>query len=211
MPKELTGRHVFAITASAFTIIIAVNVTMAVNAVQTFPGLEVKNSYVASQQFQSLREAREDLGWHVSPSYAGGELRLAFTDAAGQPVVVQNLQVLVGRTTVSQDDVHPEFQAEGGSFVAPLSLGRGKWMLQVQAEAEDGTPYGLQWTLFRSALAAGDATDASQFWMGHAAVTTPDAHFAAERFARGGTGQAGVTAAPFEAWIDEWQMASKTR
>ena len=84
MTKELTGRHVFLITATAFGIIIAVNVTMAVNAVKTFPGLEVKNSYVASQQFQNRRDAQEALGWRVSPVYEGGYLTLAFTDDAGQ-------------------------------------------------------------------------------------------------------------------------------
>jgi predicted secreted hydrolase len=42
--------------------------------------------------------------------------------------------------------------------------------------------------------------------MGHAAVTTPDAHFVTERLARGGIGQAGVQADPFEAWIDDWQL-----
>ena len=34
----------------------------------------------------------------------------------------------------------------------------------------------------------------------------PDAHHVAERFARGGIGQAGVQAHPFKAWIDDWQM-----
>lgn len=139
MTKELTGRHVFAITATAFGIIIAVNVTMAVNAVQTFPGLEVKNSYVASQQFQTRRDAQDELGWSINPAYDDGYLTLAFTDGAGQPVKVESLEVLVGRTTVSQDDVHPEFHLEGGRYVAPLELGRGKWMLQVQATAADGT------------------------------------------------------------------------
>lgn len=42
--------------------------------------------------------------------------------------------------------------------------------------------------------------------MGHAALTTPEQHFVAERLARGGIGQAGVTAAPFAAWIDNWRM-----
>ena len=47
--------------------------------------------------------------------------------------------------------------------------------------------------------------------MGHAAITTPSDHLVAERLARGGIGQAGVTlggAAPFLAWIDDWQMLS---
>ena len=86
------------------------------------------------------------------------------------------------------------------------------WYLTATLTGPDGTPYGLQWTLFRSALApeAGAGWDAPQLWMGHAAVTTPDRHFVTERLARGGVGQAGVTAAPFAAWIDDWQMAGDT-
>ena len=42
--------------------------------------------------------------------------------------------------------------------------------------------------------------------MGHAAVTTAARHSVAERWARGGTGQAGATGSPFAAWIDEWAM-----
>ena len=78
------------------------------------------------------------------------------------------------------------------------------WYLTANLMAEDGTDYGVQWTLFRSALSPND--DPAPIWMGHAAVTAPDAHYAAERFARGDTGQAGVTAAPFTAFIDDWQM-----
>ena len=72
----------------------------------------------------------------------------------------------------------------------------------------DGTDYGVQWTLFRTALAPGigEGWGDPQLWMGHAAITTPARHFVTERLARGGIGQAGVTAAPFHAWIDEWQM-----
>ena len=42
--------------------------------------------------------------------------------------------------------------------------------------------------------------------MGHAAVTRADTHRTSEKFARGGVGQAGVEANPFQAWIDSWQM-----
>jgi predicted secreted hydrolase len=82
------------------------------------------------------------------------------------------------------------------------------WYLTANLTAQDGTPYGLQWTLFRSALAPQEGTGwtAPQLWMGHAAVTTPDDHFVSERLARGGIGQAGVTAEPFAAWIDDWTL-----
>lgn len=94
---------------------------------------------------------------------------------------------------------HPDFRIEW-------------WYLTANLTAEDGTDYGLQWTLFRSALAPGEAAGwaSPQVWFAHAAVTTPDAHHVAERFARGGIGQADVTAAPFEARIDDWRMAGET-
>nr|WP_254796958.1 lipocalin-like domain-containing protein [Sulfitobacter albidus] len=83
------------------------------------------------------------------------------------------------------------------------------WYLTANMTGPDGTAYGLQWTLFRSALAPEERPgwESPQVWFAHAAVTTPQAHHVAERFARGGIGQAGVRAAPFAAWIDEWQLA----
>lgn len=83
------------------------------------------------------------------------------------------------------------------------------WYLTANLTSPDGAEYGLQWTLFRSALAPGEAEgwESPQVWFGHAAVTSATTHLATERFARGGTGQAGVTAEPFAAWIDDWQMA----
>lgn len=82
------------------------------------------------------------------------------------------------------------------------------WYLTATLQGEDGRDYGIQWTLFRSALAPESRDDwtSPQIWMGHAGLTTPDRHFVAERFARDGVGQAGVTTSPFRAWIDDWDM-----
>ena len=87
------------------------------------------------------------------------------------------------------------------------------WYLTATLQGPDGTNYGIQWTLFRSALAPETSSDwtAPQLFMGHAGLTTPTEHHSAERLARGGTGQAGVTATPFRAHIDDWQMASTTQ
>ncbi|EBA17932.1 hypothetical protein RSK20926_19377 [Roseobacter sp. SK209-2-6] len=91
---------------------------------------------------------------------------------------------------------HPDFRIEW-------------WYLTANLKDNNGRDYGVQWTLFRSALKPGEAPgwQSPQIWMGHAGLTTMDQHFSAERLARGGTGQAGVTSAPFEAWIDDWHMA----
>ncbi len=84
------------------------------------------------------------------------------------------------------------------------------WYLTANLKSADGKDYGLQWTLFRSALEPSERADWSspQIWMGHAAITSQHKHYVAERLARGGVGQAGVTANPFSAWIDNWHMSS---
>jgi len=98
---------------------------------------------------------------------------------------------------------HPDFRIEW-------------WYLTATLQGADGQDYGVQWTLFRTALRPEKANveapgwQSPQLWMGHAALTTPNRHFVAERRARGGIGQAGVTSDPFEAWIDEWQMVGKS-
>jgi predicted secreted hydrolase len=83
------------------------------------------------------------------------------------------------------------------------------WYVTANLTGPDGTPYGIQWTLFRSALRPedGEGWETPQLWMGHAGMTTPDQHFVAERLARGGVGQAEVTPEPFAARIDDWEMA----
>lgn len=137
---QITGRQVFAFTAGAFGIIIAVNVLMAYKAVSTFPGLEVKNSYVASQNFDTERRAQEALGWDMVPEYdPAGVLILKFTDAAGLPVSLGDLSVLVGRSTSAAEDARPQFVHEGGLYTASITLAPGHWMLKVEARAKDGT------------------------------------------------------------------------
>ncbi|MBV0890995.1 FixH family protein [Paracoccus sp. Z118] len=141
MARELTGKHVLAITLSAFGVIIAVNMVMAVQAVRTFPGLEVRNSYVASQSFDEDRAAQDRLGWTVTPEYDGRELTLMIRDRIGNPAPVSTLAATVGRPTHGRDDQTAEFTYENGLFRAPLTLGPGVWNLRLQATARDGTEF----------------------------------------------------------------------
>ena len=82
------------------------------------------------------------------------------------------------------------------------------WYLTATLTGDDGQDYGIQWTLFRTALEPrqSDGWASPQLWMGHAGLTTPDTHYVAERLARDGIGQAGVQADPFHAFIDDWEM-----
>jgi nitrogen fixation protein FixH len=138
---EFTGRKAAMVVVGAFSIIIAVNLTLAYQAVSTFPGLEVPNSYVASQVFDDNRNAQVALGWTLTPDYdqADKRLYLAFTDANGQPAKLSDLSVLVGRLTVDRDDQRPDFVEAAGLWTAPLDLAPGPWLLRIEARSADGT------------------------------------------------------------------------
>ena len=118
MKSELTGRKVFLIAAGAFGIIIGVNIVMAVQAVRTFPGLEVANSYVASQTFDAERTAQEALGWTLDQHYDKGELVLSFRDRDGLPVKLRSIEGTIGRPTEAREDIAAAFECRAGGALA---------------------------------------------------------------------------------------------
>lgn len=139
--KPLTGRKVLAITVSFFAVIIAVNVTLAVQAVSTFPGLEVANSYVASQRFDAERTAQLGLGWTLAVQASADRITLALTGADGAAVVPATLDVKLGRSTEVSQDQTPVFVLTNGVYQAPVALHPGKWVIWIKATAADGTLY----------------------------------------------------------------------
>lgn len=96
---------------------------------------------------------------------------------------------------------HPEYRLEW-------------WYLTANLKSANGTRFGVQWTLFRNGIRPGPFEDKeagwhrNEVWLAHAALSRPNDHHFADRAARGGAGQAGVTAQPFKAWIDHWQLQS---
>lgn len=138
--RKITGTHVLIGFVTAFGIIIAVNFTLAYNAVATFPGLEVKNTYVASQEFDEKRAAQEALGWTIEADHRDGQVILSITDANG-PVQVQSLTATLGRATTVADDQSPDFTFDGTAYVAPVELRDGNWNIRMVAVAQDGTPF----------------------------------------------------------------------
>lgn len=139
--KEFTGRKMLALVVGSFALIIGVNLFMAYKAVATFPGLETKNSYVASQSFDADRAAQESLGWNVSGYASGGLIVLSITDAEGKPVRVESLTSTLGRATHVNEDLSPAFEFDGTAYVAPVELAPGNWNLRMAAVAQDGTNF----------------------------------------------------------------------
>ena len=94
------------------------------------------------------------------------------------------------------------------------------WYVTANLEDAAGRPWGLQWTLFRTAVrppgsmpdSADNPWQSDQVFMAHFAVSSPDRHQGFQRYARGGDHggirQAGVEAEPFAAWLDDWRLES---
>ncbi|MBO6882268.1 MAG: FixH family protein [Marivita sp.] len=143
MAKEskLTGWHALAIFGGCFAVIISVNLVLAYSAVKTFPGLEVKNSYVASQEFDVRRAEQEALGWNVYAEAKGGLLILSIKDDQGKPVQAGSLDAVLGRATHVQDDRTPDFAFDGRAYVARETLAPGNWNIRMKATSLDGVPF----------------------------------------------------------------------
>ena len=137
--STLTGRKVALMFCAAFAVIIGVNLTLAFKAVATFPGLEVKNSYVASQAFDKDRAAQLALGWEVSARIDAETLILTI-DRDGRPVQPKITSAVLGRATSVAQDQFPALRFTGRHFEAPIApTGAGNWNLRLVAEAADGT------------------------------------------------------------------------
>lgn len=136
----LTGRKVAMMFCGAFAVIISVNLTLAYQAVATFPGLEVKNSYVASQHFDANRKAQEALGWDVGATLVARTLTLSIT-SGGAPVEAKLISATLGRATNVAHDETPAFKFDGHAFVAPVNATHGYWNLRLVAEADNGVRF----------------------------------------------------------------------
>jgi nitrogen fixation protein FixH len=139
--REIKGRHVLFGFVGAFGVILTANLTLAFNAVSTFPGVETRNSYTASQNFDRNKEAQLALGWTVSAEVDGDELRVTIIDAEGRPVNPPGLTGIFGKATHVKADVTPEFVYLNGVHVAPVPATPGNWNLRMKAVAEDGTVF----------------------------------------------------------------------
>lgn len=97
--------------------------------------------------------------------------------------------------------VHPGFRSEWWYLTLTLSDGAGR-------------DYGVQFTIFRQALAPAPTTDnpwqSEQVYLGHLAVTDVAAgqHREFERFARAHPQLAGARAEPFAVWLEGWRLAA---
>ena len=148
--RQLRGRHVLMILLGAFGVIILANLALTVAAVRSFPGMDIKNSYVASQQFEAKRMSQERLGWQSHAEYGDGTLSVAVNTVNDRPAQLEDLSIRIGRPTHQRSDQWPDFRFDGSHYTAAIMLEPGYWNIDLRASALDGTAFTQQLTLWVS-------------------------------------------------------------
>lgn len=133
-----TGWHMAGIMVLFFGTIISVNVFMAYNAVTTWSGLVVPNTYVASQQFngkvaQARALAASGVNGRLAVTADGASYEVL--DADGQPVEADSLVLNFKRPVGEHQDFSIEMVAEGpGVFHVSREVLPGHWIVEAIAE-----------------------------------------------------------------------------
>ncbi len=134
----INGYHVAAMFVAFFAVIIAANFTMAWFASNSWTGLVVKNSYVASQNYNKKIETakkQKTMGWHLGFSYSDNLLGFSFLDKNNQPILFDNVSVIVGRPVSQQGDVKMNLVHESqGRYQARIELSEGVWGFRLNGE-----------------------------------------------------------------------------
>lgn len=150
--KPFTGRHMALIMGAFFGTIIAVNVLMAVIAGRSWTGLVVKNSYVASQEFNDhLDKARDqaERGWRSHFGFANGAVSFRLEDRTGKRIPFAEVLMKFGHPAHEQADQTIALIADGAAYSAPLALETGIWAITITARAQ-GEDYRRDVRLFVS-------------------------------------------------------------
>jgi nitrogen fixation protein FixH len=126
--KALRGIHVFWWVAGFFAVTIALDSLFVVWAIQTFPGEQVKNSYVLGLDFNqevARRKAQEQIGWTAEIGVRDEPSRMLVVRVKDADVVaVTGLKVSASVHVAGQSGAQTLKLAEQvpGEYVAPLDL-----------------------------------------------------------------------------------------
>jgi len=135
----------FAIITGFFAVVIGVNITMAVLATGSWTGLVVKNSYVASQNYNAvLEDARTQRarGWTSALDYTDGRLHLVLRHQDKTAVSGARVDVKLSRPVgTEQDRSITLVEHLPGEYELLEPLEPGAWDMEVQAFDLQATSY----------------------------------------------------------------------
>lgn len=140
--RRFTGRHMLIATLSFFGVVIAVNLVLAWFAAGTWTGLVVRNTYVASQDYNRTVEAARTSGsrdWKATVVRGADGLVMRWADADGGPLRGLAVAGVVGRPVQEGEDRAVAFdEAEAGLYRADVVLAPGAWQLVATAVDANG-------------------------------------------------------------------------
>ena len=139
--REFTGRHALMVFGGMFAVIISVNITMMVFALDTFPGVTEENGYVASQHFDERTRAQRALGWSSAVDYGRGALAVRVTGPEGQALPDLAVTALVGQPATDAHDHRLTLTWQDGLYLAPIPLEPGRWRVEITAGNAQGQAY----------------------------------------------------------------------
>lgn len=134
--KTLKGWHVLLIMLGFFGVIFAVNGVFLYHAITSFPGEDVKKSYVQGLNYNTTlatRAAQAELGWTAEAGMQGDDLVFRLDDADGQPLSNFSVVGEIRRRATQGADQSIVFQAAGaGEYtVDGVDLEAGQWSLRI--------------------------------------------------------------------------------
>lgn len=137
-PKEFTGRHMLIIMILFFGVIIAVNFTMATLAHTSWSGLVVKNSYVASQQFNekvTAARTQDALGWTPVLNFKPNLISFQMLGKSGEVILLEQVKMVLRHPVGEHSDLRLSLirQADG-SFSSSEAISDGVWIVETTAQ-----------------------------------------------------------------------------
>jgi len=144
----LRGWHVLAMLLTFFGVVIGVDVAFSVLALRTFPGEDIRNSYVQGNHYNETlaeRAKQTALGWTAEASLVSGKggaiVTLRLRDAKGEPLKGATVTGRLRRPATTMADRTLVFSSTGGgTYIAPAGdLQAGAWDLAVRATRGSAT------------------------------------------------------------------------
>lgn len=133
MRRQFTGRDMAVVMVTGFGLVVAVNFYMAARAADSFGGVVVENSYVASQKFNGwLDKARRGrtLGWSAEIGRdAAGHL---LVETAGVPegaIVRAEMRRPLGDAGLELITLNG---SDAGRYRSQAPLGQGRWIVRLE-------------------------------------------------------------------------------
>lgn len=141
--RQLRGWHVLLIMLGFFGVIFAVNGVFLYHAITSFPGEDVKKSYVQGLNYnQTLasRAAQAELGWRAEAGVRNETIVFRLRDAEAKPLSDYSVIGELRRLATKDADQVLTFRAapNGEYFASSGKLESGQWDVRISVLDRDG-------------------------------------------------------------------------